>query len=521
MQPGRPLCDRATGGTSGLDRRRFLGIAGTGLLGSLSDCGPSPAGLANGPSEADWEGLKGQIAGSILRPGDAEYDQARVLYNTRFDTVFPQAIARCSSAGDVAAVLAFVRRFSLAVTPRSGGHSYAGYSSGNGMVIDVGGMRSIQVGEGTATIGAGARLVDVYDQLTAQGVAIPSGSCASIGIAGITQGGGVGIVDRAFGLTCDRLVSAQVVTADGRILLCDAENEPDLFWALRGGGGGNFGVVTSLTFLTHRTSDLTNFYAGFPMESALDVLAAWQAWLKDLPDWVWSGLGMFFSADPPNPFQLSVSGVSISDQETFAPLWSALLGATGVRPTVESVELLSYRATLLSYACGSLSVSECHLPGQTADAALTRQAFTASSDLFDLWLPAKGIGALVEAMTSRYQSGRRGGVLVDSMGGAIGRVPSDATAFVHRSSVLSAQYLAQFPQGTSSDTVAEAVSWTHGMRAVMQPWSSGRAYQNYIDPQIGNWQTAYYGSNYPRLVRVKAAYDPGSVFRFPQGIPPQ
>src|SRR3569623_1470182 len=161
-------------------------------------------------------------------------------------------------------------------------------------------MNANQVGNGIATVGAGAKLVDVYDQLTAQGVCIPSGTCPSVGIAGITQGGGIGIVDRSYGLTCDRLLSAQVVTADGRQINCDANHAADLFWALRGGGGGNYGVVTSFTFKPHQTSDMTEFLATYRFDGAAAVLAAWQTWSQSLSDLLCASLSFAFDGQPGN-----------------------------------------------------------------------------------------------------------------------------------------------------------------------------------------------------------------------------
>jgi FAD/FMN-containing dehydrogenase len=534
-----------------MDRRRFLGITGTAAVAALSGCGggqsapndstalPSsssgdsqpapgtsgeitqpPAPTAPGPSDADWRALASGMQGALILPESAGYEQARVAFNSRFDSIRAQAVARCANADDVSEVLAFVRKFRLAVTPRSGGHSYAGYSTGTGVVIDVGSMNSIRAGAGTATIGAGAKLIDVYDQLTAQGVCIPSGTCPSIGIAGITLGGGIGVVDRSYGLTCDRLISAQVVTADGRQITCDVNHDPDLFWALRGGGGGNFGVATSLTFQTHATTDLTGFFASFRIEDAASVLAAWQAWSQGLPDRIWSSLVLSFANGPANDIDFYVGGVCVGSHADLEPYWTRFLQATQRQPVSTDVTTRPYRDQMLS-DCGALTVSQCHLPGQTADAGLTRNAMAGSSDMFDAAMPAEGIQALLQAVRSRHSSGKSGTVLFHMMGGAASRVPLNATAYVHRNALFSVQYYAYFPVGTSPDTLDEAGIWVNGMRGVMRPWSSGRAYQNYIDPRIQDWQTAYYGTNYARLVAVKAQYDPGSVFRFAQGIPPR
>jgi FAD/FMN-containing dehydrogenase len=467
------------------------------------EAGPPPT-----LTEADWQALASSLSGTVIRPGNMLYNQARVVFNTRFDSVMPQAVVRAANPDDVAKVLAFIEKFELAVTPRCGGHDFAGYSTSTGVVIDVGQMSTIQVGaDGTATIGAGAKLADVYDQLIARNVAIPLGTCLSVGISGLTQGGGIGVVDRMWGLTCDALVSAQVVTADGRMLTCDATTEPDLFWAIRGGGGGNFGVVTSFTFKTHPTQDLTNFSADISFADLGKVLGAWQTWQAGLPDTVWSYLITTFFGGAP---QVNLSGVFIGTPAAFMPYWTQLLTAAGVQPQA-SITVKSYRDTMMDF-CANRTVSQCHLVGQTPDAQIQRATFASTSDLYDAALPAEGIQAFVQAIQSAANAGTHGQILLDSMGGALGRVAPDATAFPHRQSLFSAEYY-QDATGVTSP------SWGNSMRATMKRWTSGRAYVNYRDPLITD-TSVYYGANYARLKQVKAKYDPTQVFHFAQSIPP-
>src|SRR6201996_9114928 len=311
-----------------MDRRHFLAAAGSASLLGLDACGgdgmPAPPPPPPAPPAApDWASLQAGIQGTVVLPSAANYSLVAPVFNSAYDATLPQAVVRCAGASDVVAALAFARTNQLAVTARSGGHGYTGNSASTGMVIDVGAMNAITVDNGTATIGAGAKLVDVYDQLSSQGVCIPSGTCPTIGIAGITQGGGIGVVDRAYGLTCDNLISAQVVLADATIVTCDAGTHSDLFWALRGGGGGNFGIVTSLTFNTFATSDLTNFSAEFAWTDAAAVIAAWQSWPQTLPDAVWSGL-VLQTTQTASP-AIEVSGTFIGSSDDFAPIWTAFL----------------------------------------------------------------------------------------------------------------------------------------------------------------------------------------------------
>ncbi|HEY3873125.1 MAG TPA: FAD-binding oxidoreductase, partial [Actinocrinis sp.] len=186
----------------------------------------------------------------MILPDSPDYDAARRLADPRFDNVLPQAVVRCGTPTDVAEAIALARRHGLHAVPRSGGHSFAGRSTSTGVIIDVAPMHDVRPDGDFAVIGAGARLGEVYDGLARVGRTIAAGCGPAVGIAGLTLGGGLGILGRSHGLTSDQLVAARVVLPDGRIVECDDRREPDLFWALRGSGGGNFGVVTSLTFRT-------------------------------------------------------------------------------------------------------------------------------------------------------------------------------------------------------------------------------------------------------------------------------
>jgi FAD/FMN-containing dehydrogenase len=499
-----------------LDRRHFVAATGSAAALGLAGCGSGGGAPAAPPPPPgpNWSALASQMQGSVLLPDAAGFTLAAPVFNAVYDATLPQALVRVASASDVTRALAFARANGLALTVRSGGHGYTGDSTTTGMVIDVGALDSISLGNGTATIGAGAKLADVYDRLSMQGVCIPSGSCLTIGIAGITQGGGIGVLDRAYGLTCDCLVSAQVVLADGSVVTCDASTHVDLFWALRGGGGGHFGVVTAMTFDTFATSDLTRFSADFAWADAANVIAAWQAWPLTLPDTIWSGL--LLAATSSGSPVIEVSGVCIGTTADFDPHWARFLAAAGVTPTAQSAQTQPFHTTLLA-GCNGKTVSQCHLAGETADGQVPRGSFVASSDFFDTALPAAGIQALLGQVSAAV------GVMpllviMDLMGGAIADVAPDATAFVHRNALFSAQYYVSGPVGAPSSAVALARQVASGARAAMSPWSSGEAYQNYLDPTLTHWQAAYYGANYARLVQVKAAHDPTRVFNPAQGI---
>src|SRR5262249_42541529 len=196
----------------------------------------------------------------------------------------PQAVVMCSSRADVVETLRFARKSGVPTVIRAGGHSFAGRSSGNGMVIDVSPMRSVRFANGLATTGAGTRLGELYDALATEGVTIPAGTCPSVGIAGLTLGGGLGNLGRMFGLTSDHLESAEIVLANGKVLESDAVRSPDLFWALRGGGAGSFGVVTRLQFRTRPALPATNFRITWAAGDHGSLIRAWQHWAPQAPD---------------------------------------------------------------------------------------------------------------------------------------------------------------------------------------------------------------------------------------------
>jgi FAD/FMN-containing dehydrogenase len=208
----------------------------------------------------DWGALQRAIAGEVVFPGSPDYELVRKPAIARFHDLRPQVVVRPRTAADVSETISFARRSGLKTATRSGGHCFAGHSSTSGMVIDVSPMRSVSVSGEMATVGAGARLGDVYDSLDEHGLTIPAGCGPSVGIVGLTLGGGLGILGRKYGLTSDHLFAAQVVLADGRVVECDDHHDEELFWALRGAGGGNFGVVTSLTFKTISAPGGTAFH---------------------------------------------------------------------------------------------------------------------------------------------------------------------------------------------------------------------------------------------------------------------
>jgi FAD/FMN-containing dehydrogenase len=480
-----------------------------------------------GASAADWQALGRRLSTrELVVPGQAGYTTARQLFDPRFDAVEPAGIAYCGTPQDVSACLAFVRRFGLPVAARSGGHSYGGWSSSTGLIVDVTRMNTLRVAAGgrTVQVGTGTRLVDFYSGLAAHGLAVPGGSCPTVGVAGLTLGGGVGVLSRQYGLTSDHLEAVQIVTADGTIRDCDAQRNSDLLWACRGGGGGNFGVVTSFTFRTHQLSQLVVFFLSWPWSQAARVVDGWQSWVPSTPDALWSNLHLIASPGGPLP-TVSVGGTYLGPVRAVEGLLSTLYAAVGSAPASPYVAETSYlHAMMVEAGCADLSVSQCHRPTQTANGQVAREPSYGKSDFFTTRLPPAAIQALVSGIervpaVPGAASGV-GAIAFDALGGAVNRVDPAATAFVHRDALFLAQYSTSWRWGAPDREVASQRAWLRQFYATLHPYASGHAYQNYLDPDLAGWRQAYYGTNYPRLARIKATYDPGQVFRFPQGITP-
>jgi len=458
-------------------------------------------------------------------PGNAQYAVALQLFNPRFDSVRPAGIAYCAAPSDVQACLAFVRKFAFPFAIRSGGHSYPGYSTTNGLIVDVTRMNSVTVNTstGVATVGAGAKLIDVYSTLTQNGVVLPAGSCPTVGVSGLSLGGGAGVIGRKYGLTCDNMLSAQVVTANGNVLTCDAQQNSDLFWALRGGGGGNFGVSTSFTFRVYPLTSVSLFTYRWPWSSAASVVAAWQQWSPHGPDELWSNCLLQATSDKSQEPIVQVNGTYVGSVAQAQSLLNQLTSNIGTAPISNYVwSTGTLNAMLYEAGCYNKTVNECHLPTQTSQGQVQRDAASVKSDYFTSSLPSAGITNLINAVNARRASSvlSDGGIGMDSLGGAINRVASNATAFVHRNALFSAQYSGSFSANASASEIAANRAWLLNTWQSMRSFASGQAYQNYMDPDLPNWQQAFYGSNYARLQQVKKTYDPGNFFHFAQGITP-
>jgi hypothetical protein len=518
------------------DRRAFLrrslqiGTLATGALAAsltLESCGskkPSPAPTTTTlgpPASADWTKLGASLTGSLVLPTNRAYAQDRLLYNSKFVNLHPQGIAYCQSADDIARCVEFATSHALALAGRSGGHSYGGYSNSDGLVIDVSRLSGVSVdtSANTAVVAAGAQLIDVYNVIGQNDRLLPGGSCPTVGIAGLTLGGGIGVFGRKYGLTSDNLRSVSLVTADGRHVTANSHDNNDLLWACQGGGGGNFGVATSFTFNVHPMPQVTLFTLQFPWDVATTMLEAWQQWIGTAPDELWSNCQLLSQGT--YGYLAQVSGVYCGSSAALATLLTSLQSSIGTAPTYRFNGSSDYlRAMEIEAGCSGLSVASCHLPSQNPDGKLSRSAYSAKSSYVNAPMThaqaAAVVGAL-ENLKSRAPS-VGGGLAFDAYGGALNRVASDQTAFVHRDKVAGIQATYSWSTYTPAAEIAAGQAWLTWLGAdVFDPLSG--AYQNYIDPTLVDWKTAYYGANLQRLIKVKNAYDPDNRFSFAQSIP--
>jgi FAD/FMN-containing dehydrogenase len=445
------------------------------------------------------------FTGTVIRPGDSSYDTARAIWNAMHDRR-PELIALATSPQDVAAAVRYGRDRGLPIAVRCGGHSMPGHSVvDDGIVIDLRAINAVDVDPVArrVTVGGGALLGELDQATQAHGLVVPSGSVSHTGLGGLVLGGGIGRLMRRFGLTIDSLLSAEVVTADGRILRASPGEHPDLFWGIRG-GGGNFGVVTEFEFTLHQLSEMLILGMFHPVADAPAVFArADELMAAGAPDeLIWNILG---GKAPPLPW-----------------ITPNLFGLPGVLSLVEwSGDRAEGQARLGALAeelapAAAFSAPMPHLVMQTlVDDMFGPGLRTYIKAGFAAELPGSLIGALAE------QIGRIGSpfsqVEVLGMGGAIARVDPDATAFPHRDARWLFNIHATWDAASADDA---EIAWARGAFAVFEPYLTGGTYLNMMSADEKGIGTGPHARTLRRLQAVKAVYDPDNVFRLNQNITP-
>jgi FAD/FMN-containing dehydrogenase len=472
---------------------------------------PLPGGDKIGRVRLDLSGLTA-FTGSLITPYDPGYEAARVLFNTRVRTR-PALIARCAGAGDVAAAIRFARDNGLPIAVRGGGHHASGLSLvEQGVVVDVGGMRDVAFDPDarTVTVGPGLGWRDI-DRVTyvehaftgpdgvEYGLAGPGGECPTVSNAGYSLGGGYGPLGRTFGLGCDHVLAAEMVDAGGNRLRASETEHPDLFWALRGAGGAGFGVVTSLTYrLNPLPKTVVGGIIAWPLERAGEIFRAYRDLYAGRADERLAVCLLLTTEPYPDGAPVIAmygmyAGPPAEGHEAFAPIEA--LGAPLFSTIGETsyYDLMTGLADEIVYGLQSKWLGGYFAPDGFEDAAFT-------------------------TLAERFGRAPSGFSMVrfDLLaGGAIGRVPADATAFVHRTPLHYASIISQWQGDEETDV---NVSWVDDFAEALRPHLTGEVYQNYAARDLTDWPAAYYGANYPRLQQVKRAYDPGDVFRTAQSV---
>lgn len=456
-------------------------------------------------TKEDIEQWKSGLRGALLQPGDAGYDEARKIWNGMVDCR-PAVIARCAGAADVRAALAFARERGMRVAVRGGGHNIAGTAvCEGGLVIDLSLLRAVRVDPEArlAWVDPGATLADFDHEAQAFGLATPLGINSTTGVAGLTLGGGFGWISRRYGTTVDNLLGAHMVTADGSWHRVDADHDADLFWAIRG-GGGNFGVVTQFEFALHPVGP--EIYGGlvvYPLEQADQVLPRYRQFIGAAPDdlTVWAVMRLA----PPLPFlPPEVHGKPIIALAS-CYIGDAAGGAEAVAPLRDFGKPYGEHLGPMPFTAWQKAFDPLLTPG--ARNYWKSHNFAALDD---------GLFATVVDAMGKLPSPECE-IFIGALGGEVGRVAADATAYAHRDANFVMNIHGRWQQPADD---GRCIAWTRETFESLTPYALGSVYVNFLTQDEAARVDAAYGPNYQRLARIKAHYDPQNLFRGNQNIVP-
>jgi FAD/FMN-containing dehydrogenase len=454
--------------------------------------------FASGPT--DLTALAACLHGSVVRPGDDAYDEDRLVWNMAHQGS-PVAIVRAADAGDVATAVEFARSNGLEIAVRSGGHSVAGHSSGDGvLVIDMRDLRGLHIDPSRRLAWAGAGLTagEYTAAAAAHGLATPFGDTGTVGIAGLTLGGGIGWLARKHGLAIDALVEAEVVTADGEVLTASDTEHPDLFWAIRG-GGGNFGIVTRFTYRLYPVDQVLG--GAIFLQPTREVLRDLVPMAEAAPDEL-TTIG-FVMPLPPVPFV---------PQEHHGKPSLVLMFVYAGDPEAGQAAIAPFAALGEPFGVGAMPMPYPAIYEHTA-AGGERHPSTIRS-LFMDDLDAASIEVIVDALATAPAGSM---LQLRVFGGEMSRVPADATAFAHRGAKVMLAVMNAFEDPTA---VEAATAWNRSLFAALEPKAVG-AYANFLEDEgDARIRIAYPGPTYDRLAQVKRRYDPANVFHRNQNIRP-
>jgi FAD/FMN-containing dehydrogenase len=437
--------------------------------------------------------------GKLLRAGDDGYDEARTIWNAMIDKR-PALIARCAGPADVIHAVNFARANNILVSVRGGGHNVSGNAvCDGGLMIDLSRMKSIRVDaeQRTARCEPGVTWGEFDSETQAFGLATTGGEISATGVAGLTLGGGVGWLMGTCGLTCDNLLSVDIVTADGRLLTVSASKNQDLFWGVRG-GGGNFGVVTSFEFRLHPVGQVLAGMVTYPLQKAAEVIRFYDEFTRTSPDALDSLAGFVTSPEGERMVAVAIchNGGIEEGERVLRPLRQ--FGA----PLADTIAPMSYTQVQ--------SMFDSEFPPGI-------QNYWKSN--FLKGLDDRAVSIMVDGISKAPSP--RSVVVIEQLGGAVRRVGMNETAFSHRNARYNFLICGMWPDRTGD---AENIAWVSDLWNAMQPYSSGAVYVNYLGQSVDEGaqrvKDAYGPEKYERLVALKKKYDPTNLFRLNQNIQP-
>lgn len=434
------------------------------------------------------------LTSNIIRPDSNSYNSARTNFNTHFSK-YPCIIAFCESVSDVRKVIKYARKQELPIRIRGGRHCFEAFSLiDGGMIIDLSKMKKVYIDKikNVAVVQAGIANNTLYKALWEEGLTIPSGTRPTVGVAGLTLGGGIGMLSRKLGLTCDNLLEVEMVDANGEVIYANNEENCDLFWASRGGGGGNFGIITSLSFKAYPISDVSIYKIYWDWMDIEAVIDAWQRWAP----YTDNNLTCELQSMSKEAGVIISDGQFVGPKEKLSKLLQTLLEAG--HPQRVKIETVPYIEAVQMFAGNT----EPHKFKNTG-------AFVYKS------LPLKALDVIRYFL--EHTPNDKSSIWSQSLGGAVNTIPPNATAFFHRDAKFIIQYITFWEEDCEA---GENICWANEFRKAMLPFSVGD-YVNFADENILNWPKAYYGTNFDKLRKIKSKYDPENIFVFPQSIPPE
>jgi len=491
-----------------LSRRGFIGLGSKSFAGALLT--PSMLGFLESCSKTDqlsafnWQILSNQLNGTVLLPGTPGFDPYTIPYALQYGKTIPQAVVRCMSENDVIATVKWARENSITITTRSGGHSYAGYSSTNELLLDLSGMTDITLNSSTglATVAGGARNRHVYSKFREANLAITHGRCKSVGIGGLVLGGGIGFNMRAHGLTCDQLVETRMVTAEGDVLVCNEIENSDLFWAIRGAGGGNFGIHTSFTFKPFSVSNITRFELKW----------------TDKPEQVFAALQQVLLSAP----NTLGAKVVVTLETIYLPNGGIVLQPIIILSGQLQGEVAEFETIISPVNAISTPISDIkNEPYWDAQEFLSEEGapeYVFKRSRFAFEPLSEAAQFLIFAKLAEWP--RTSGAVefkLFLLGGAISEKAPEETAYFARKAKMILSIELSWKK--DDQNLNNNITWLDEFHLMMEVFTSQYSYVNFIDKKEINFLETYYGPSLPKLKAVKKLVDPGNHFRFPQGIP--